>query len=531
MKAARKILRVLVGCFLGCTVISAQANPSNGTATGLPTADPNSVRGRGTAPYLITNNTGNVKVWPALALNGRNIAATTVSLVGGALANAAGVGGGGLFVPMFNLLLGFDAKSATSLSQAMITGGAITSFFYNLMLQHPTQKKPLIDYDICLLLEPALLLGIGAGVVLNVIFPSWIIVILLTLLLTYMSYRTTSKGISTWKAETKKAQAAPPPGSLSSMMDHSLSDHEMQVISNEHRQSPPDNVVLAAAARASISANLEVAGENEVALSMPHSPVSAGGQEVGEAPFRRRWRRTSKAKLMFDTSLIPRRRLFEVLLVWLAFLVVSVLKGGSKTPSVVGVRSCQPWYWSLSALQVPLAIFCTALVARRLGQQHHKRLSDGDDYHPDELHFGPRQLVTYPLIALVAGVIAGLLGIGGGMIVGPLLLELGMLPQVTAATGAFMVLFSSSLAVAQFALLHMIPLYTALYYGAVCALSGYIGLSVVRYLVKKSGKSSLIIFSLAIIIALSAVVIGILGGIKIAHDFRTGAYMGLQKLC
>ena len=76
------------------------------------------------------------------------------------------------------------------------------------------------------------------------------------------------------------------------------------------------------------------------------------------------------------------------------------------------MRSCQPWYWSLSALQVPLAILCTALVARRLWQQHHKRLSDGDDYHPDELHFGPQQLVTYPLIALVAGVIAGLLGIG-----------------------------------------------------------------------------------------------------------------------
>jgi hypothetical protein len=53
----------------------------------------------------------------ALALDGKNIAATTVSFIGGALANAAGVGGGGLFVPMFNLLLGFDAKTATSLSQ------------------------------------------------------------------------------------------------------------------------------------------------------------------------------------------------------------------------------------------------------------------------------------------------------------------------------------------------------------------------------------------------------------------------------
>lgn len=64
MKAARKIIEVLLVCFLGCTVISAQANPSNGTSTGLPIADPSSVRGRGTAPYLITNNTGNVKVWP-----------------------------------------------------------------------------------------------------------------------------------------------------------------------------------------------------------------------------------------------------------------------------------------------------------------------------------------------------------------------------------------------------------------------------------------------------------------------------------
>jgi hypothetical protein len=79
----------------------------------------------------------------------------------------------------------------------------------------------------------------------------------------------------------------------------------------------------------------------------------------------------------------------------------------------VGVRSCQPWYWSLSALQIPLAVLCTGLVARRLWLQHCKRISDGDGYHPDELHFGKAELVTYPAIALVAGVIAGLLGIGG----------------------------------------------------------------------------------------------------------------------
>ena len=42
-----------------------------------------------------------------------------------ALSNAAGVGGGALFVPLFNALLGLPIKGATALSQAVITGGAL----------------------------------------------------------------------------------------------------------------------------------------------------------------------------------------------------------------------------------------------------------------------------------------------------------------------------------------------------------------------------------------------------------------------
>lgn len=42
---------------------------------------------------------------------------------------------------------------------------------------------------------------------------------------------------------------------------------------------------------------------------------------------------------MFDTSLIPKRRLLEVLIVWLAFLVVSVLKvRPTHTPSPLVFR-------------------------------------------------------------------------------------------------------------------------------------------------------------------------------------------------
>ena len=60
---------------------------------------------------------------------------------------------------------------------------------------------------------------------------------------------------------------------------------------------------------------------------------------------------------------------------------------------------------------------------------------------------------------------AGLLGIGGGMIVSPLLLELGLHPQVAAATSSLMVLFSASSAALSFAFDHLLNIDYALIYG------------------------------------------------------------------
>ena len=56
------------------------------------------------------------------------------------------------------------------------------------------------------------------------------------------------------------------------------------------------------------------------------------------------------------------------------------------------------------------------------------------------------------MVSACAGVLAGLLGIGGGLVKGPLLLELGMRPQAAAATSGFMVLFTASSTTLQFLL-------------------------------------------------------------------------------
>jgi len=65
------------------------------------------------------------------------------------------------------------------LLSGMITGAAATTVFYNLRLRHPTLELPIIDYDLALLFQPMLILGISIGVTLNVLFADWMIIILL----------------------------------------------------------------------------------------------------------------------------------------------------------------------------------------------------------------------------------------------------------------------------------------------------------------------------------------------------------------
>jgi uncharacterized membrane protein YfcA len=55
----------------------------------------------------------------------------------------------------------------------------------------------------------------------------------------------------------------------------------------------------------------------------------------------------------------------------------------------------------------------------------------------------PDTTLYCPLYCSLAGVVAGMFGVGGGIVKGPLMLHLGVLPEVAAATSATMILFTS----------------------------------------------------------------------------------------
>lgn len=56
-----------------------------------------------------------------LEFSWRIVLATVIGFLGSAFGTVGGVGGGGIFVPMLTLIVGFDTKSAAALSKCILS--------------------------------------------------------------------------------------------------------------------------------------------------------------------------------------------------------------------------------------------------------------------------------------------------------------------------------------------------------------------------------------------------------------------------
>jgi len=120
-----------------------------------------------------------------------------------ALAAAAGTGGGGMFVPLLVSLSGLKTDKAVPCSQFMIFLGSLVNLSVFASQRHPAaRKQPLIDYDCLVLLEPMLCLGVMLGVIANQVTPQWLLLFLLCLTMVIALWRTVSKGIKQYQAES-----------------------------------------------------------------------------------------------------------------------------------------------------------------------------------------------------------------------------------------------------------------------------------------------------------------------------------------
>jgi uncharacterized membrane protein YfcA len=122
------------------------------------------------------------------------------ALVG--LANVAGIGGGGITVPIVMICWGFSTKESVAISGATIFVGSVVRFFYSIDRKHPEKKATSIDYGIVIVMLPLVLVGSFTGVLVNIMLPPLILSGILTLLLIYLTWSSYKSAIKIWRKET-----------------------------------------------------------------------------------------------------------------------------------------------------------------------------------------------------------------------------------------------------------------------------------------------------------------------------------------
>jgi len=129
-----------------------------------------------------------------------------VLMVALALSNIGGIGGGGIIIPIAIAMFGMSTREAIALSNSTIMLGSIARYLlFSAHEKHPEKhivEKTLIDHSLTTIMVPMVLVGSYIGVILNVFIPEIVLAIFLSLLLFYLTYTTTVKGIKLFKKET-----------------------------------------------------------------------------------------------------------------------------------------------------------------------------------------------------------------------------------------------------------------------------------------------------------------------------------------
>lgn len=446
------------------------------------------------------------------------------------IATACGVGGGGIYVPLGNLLLQFAPKPASGLSQASIFGASLGGIFLNSRFHHPVTKirheppappeegehlrhqialsptqeaayqeaggkfytRPLINFDMALFLSPMEMAGAVLGVLIQKILPNWLYLLLAAIVLGMTAKKTYTKYQSSAAKEKKTREAA------------QAAEEKTQEEALPVESAAADSV--------------------EQVENVTEDTGSNGDSHKQEALELR------KKYLEEDMIQFPKDKIAGLIALWIGLFVITLMKGGKGVDSIVGI-TCEDTavYGFLIVIQF-LCLFGLSIVfGYRAYTNQAKRLEVDYPFLPGDPVWDAGSLKTYGAFTFLAGIVAGLIGIGGGMVLGPLMLIMGIDPRVSTATTATMIVLTSSSVAVMYVTSGLVPWSYAIFFFGICLLGALVGKSKIDGYVKKTGKASLLILILATIIAVATVGCLVIMLTKLAG--QDWCFDGFNKFC
>jgi len=318
------------------------------------------------------------------------------AILGLMVAAGGGIGGGGILVPIFILVMGFTPKHAIPLSNITVFGGAIANSYLNAKKRHPLADRPLVDWDLILVMEPLTIAGALMGAFLNKILPETFLVTMLVLLLSFTAYNTLKKAVKMYKLETIKMreQGFKPDGSKES---------ELTQIKNEEK------------------AEDQAASSNDLIENMELQEGESPSEKEDEKSYS-----AELAEILQEERYAPKMNINMLVGLFVVILSMNLLKGGGAFPSPIGIQCGSGLFWATNIFMLAWIMFITWKARSYLVTRFETKARVGYKYMEGDIQWDGRATIVYPGVCCLAGFFAGMFGVGGGIVKGPLMLAMGM---------------------------------------------------------------------------------------------------------
>jgi uncharacterized membrane protein YfcA len=341
--------------------------------------------------------------------------------------------------------------------------------------------RPLISYDMTLFLAPMEMGGALLGVLIQKILPNWLYLIAAALVLGFTGYKTYLKFFSTYKQEQE-----------------------------------------ARAKAAAMEASFKAQGILDV--DTVEDPSSDESESGNDEELQKRIEFLEKDSIQF-----PTKKIIPLIVMWIGLLVLTLMKGGKGVDSIIGIGCDSPWFIVLTVVQFVWLFSFAGFYGCKVHKWQKDRVAVRYPYMKDDSQWDWKSLNTFGFFTFLAGVIAGLIGIGGGMVLNPLMMHMGVNPRVSSATTATMIALTSSSVVFGVITSGIIHWSYPTFYCCITLSGALIGKGKIDAIVKRTGRASILVFILATIIVLAT--IGCIGLMLQGLKAENWCFDGFQEFC
>lgn len=396
--------------------------------------------------------------------------------ISSALATACGIGGGTVYSALLLGVQEFEPLEAFPVSNVLILSCGLVTFFACVLDKYKNPKNKFVHYDIAVLVGPSMLLGAKFGTIFNKIFSSMFLTIAVLVVLCY-SIRSTYRNVQ--KAKAREAKLA-------------MGIDPIQTAKNVTTPTPQEPLIN------KIEMVEVVTTTNGDHLFNNNSTTSNTNGILSEEDL---------AIINEDDNPLRMERIKFIAILEVIVVIDQLIEGNAKLPSFIGVTRCSFFYWIIFLSYIGVSLYMIKIAIEEVQTHLHKRKMLDPSFKSDVMDNVSKNIIYVVCIAVIAGIVSSMVGIGGGMITNPMFASLGLDPKESSSTSNFLIITTAIASTFLFSFAGQLNFSFAFWVAVPCTIAAFIGSFMILQYINRTKKNSILLVIMLYFLIASMIII------------------------